>query len=262
MVGMRNWFRRRRGGTEVGSEPATAAPAPTGIFDERKLLGAEPAELAERFWQRWSALLPEVHAALGDRAPQRVEQLLCEVVADLHPELQFAVERGQRANYALVLTGQEDPKLRPYTDAWLARAPAEDLLWEYHDSVPPVPDPTEVTVNLGEHRLPLAEVRVAVQVDTAEQLVDVAVHHPRLADLTESAKQTMTFLPLDATLGERLAAERLRRVETAEAEPAGAVTLLELRTVVRGLAGLPDSPQSDSPQSDSTQSEARPPQDP
>ncbi|WP_199430433.1 hypothetical protein [Qaidamihabitans albus] len=199
---------------------------------------ADPAEAAREFWRRWQGLLPEVSAALGDREPQRVEVALCDAVARVHPRLQFSLERGRRAVYALVVSGQEDPALRPYTDAWRAAAPAEDAIWEYHDSVPPVPDPSEVTVNVGEHRVALADVRLAVQVDEAEQVVDVAVHHPRFAELDEQTRVALTFLPLDAALGERLAADRLCRVETAEAEPAGSLTLLEFRDLVRNLNSL------------------------
>lgn len=210
------WFRRR----DPGPESA----------------GPDPRTLAERFWCGWQEALPEVASALGDREPARVENQLCELVAGLHPELHFSLERGQRAIYAFVVTGQEDPRLRPYTDAWRAAAPPEDAIWEYHDSVPPVPDPTQVTVNLGPHRIPLADVRVVAQVDAAAGVVDVAVHHPVMASLDEAARSAITYLPLDAALGERLAAERLRRVETAEAEPADTIDLLELRTLVRRLA--------------------------
>jgi hypothetical protein len=196
----------------------------------------DPAALAERFWHGWYDLLPEVSAALGDREPQRVENQLCDLVADLHPDLHFALERGQRAIYALVVSGQEDPRLRPYTDAWRAAAPDEDAIWEYHDSVPPVPDPTLVTVNLGAHRVPLADVRVVAQVDEAAGVVDVAVYHPEMAALDDAARNAMTYLPLDAALGERLAADRLRRVETAVREPEDTIGLLELRTLVRELA--------------------------
>lgn len=199
----------------------------------------DPSAAALLFWQCWSELLPQISAALGDREPQRVEHDLCRAVALMHPELHFSLDRGQRAIYALVVTGQEDPALRPFTDAWKAAAPAEDAIWEYHDSVPPVPDPAEVTVNLGETRFALAEVSVVAQVDDAEGVVDVAVHHPALAGLTGQARSAMTFLPLDATLGERLAAERLRRVETADREPEGAISLLELRDLVRGLDDVP-----------------------
>jgi hypothetical protein len=196
-----------------------------------------PAARAERFWQDWFELLPELSSALGDREPQRVESRLCELVSALHPDLHVSLERGQRAIYALVVSGQEDPHLRPYTDAWRAAAPPEDAIWEYHDSVPPVPDPTLVTVNLGTHRLPLADVRVVAQVDG--NVVDVAVYHPKMAELDPTARDAMTYLPLDAALGERLAAEHLRRVETAEHEPADTIGLLELRTLVRELAGQP-----------------------
>ncbi|HEV2782146.1 MAG TPA: hypothetical protein VGX25_22365 [Actinophytocola sp.] len=212
------WLRRRRSGQGVSP--------------------GDPRELAERFWSGWRELLPEVAAALGDREPNRVENQLCELVAAVHPRLHFTIDRGQRAVYALVVSGQEDPELRPYTDAWKAAAPADDGLWEYHDSVPAVPDPTKVTVNLGVHRIALADVRVVAQVDDAAGVVDVAVHHPAMAELEPAARAAMTFLPLDATLGERLAGERLRRVETAVAEPSGTIGLLELRDLVRELASL------------------------
>jgi hypothetical protein len=194
----------------------------------------DPSALAEGFWQGWYELLPELSAALGDREPQRVENQLCDLVAALHPELHFSLERGQRAVYALVVSGQEDPRLRRYTDAWRAAAPPDDAIWEYHDSVPPVPDPTLVTVNLGAHRLPLADVRVVAQVDG--DVVDVAVYHPKMAELDQPSRDAMTYLPLDAALGERLAAEHLRRVETAEQEPADTIGLMELRTLVEALA--------------------------
>jgi hypothetical protein len=194
----------------------------------------DPAVLAERFWCEWQAMLPEIAAALGEREPQRVENQLCEMVAALHPDLHFSLERGIRSIYAFVVSGQEDPELRPYTDAWKAAAEPDTPLWEFHDSVPAVPDPTEVTVNLGPTRVALADVRVHAQVE--EGLVDVAVYHPALADLEPAARAAMTFLPLDATLGERLAGERLRRVEAADTEPADSIGLLELRELVHRLA--------------------------
>lgn len=214
-----SWFRRR-------TEPE---PAPVHL--------PNPAEAAAAFWQEWFELLPTVSAALGDGEPYRVEGDLGAMVAAVHPDLEFSLERGHRAIYALVITGREDPKLRPYTDAWIAAAPAEDMIWEYHDSVPAVPDPTLVTINLGPRRLRLADVRVVAQV--SDGLVDVAVYHPGFADLDDKARQTMTFLPLDVTLGERLAGERLGRVETASAEPEGTIGLLELRDLVRAIAADP-----------------------
>ncbi len=192
---------------------------------------------AEAFWRRWEELLPEVSAALGDGMPQRVDHQLAEAVALVHPDLTFSIERGRQGIYALVVTGRGDPELRALTDAWMAAAPVADSLWEYHDSVPPVPDPNQVTVNLRGNQYALDQVRVAPQVDEAEGLVDVAVYHPGFPGLTDAARKALTFLPLDATLGERLAADRLGRVETAEREPDGAVGLLEFREMVRNLDG-------------------------
>ncbi|MET8998075.1 hypothetical protein [Amycolatopsis sp. NPDC004169] len=222
---------RRKNAAADPPDPRTAWP--------EQPVPDDPAAAAEAFWRGWFELLPMVSAALGEGEPHRVEHELCQLVEALHPRLHFSLERGRQAIYALVVTGQEDPEVRPFTDAWRAAAPPDDAIWEYHDSVPPVPDPTEVTVNLGEHRIALADVRVVAQVDDDEHVVDVAVFHPRFGDLDAATRRTMTFLPLDATLGERLAAERLRRVETAEAEPAGSITLLEFRELVRGLDGGP-----------------------
>jgi hypothetical protein len=213
-------------------------------FRRRKAEDVPPAHLpnaeeaARRFWERWFELVPVVSAALGDGEPHRVEDQLKELVSSLHPDLVCSLEQGHMAMYALVITGQEDPRLRPYTDAWIKAAPPADMVWEFHDSVPPVPDPTEVIVNLGEVRMRLGDYRVVAQVDG--DVVDVAVYHPALAGLTDQQRQTMTFLPLDVTLGERLAGERLRRVETAQLEPEGTISLLELRSLVRELAGVSD----------------------
>ncbi|CRK58901.1 FIG01038679: hypothetical protein [Alloactinosynnema sp. L-07] len=181
-------------------------------------------------------MLPEIATALGEGEPQLVENQLCELVAALHPDLHFSLERGIRAIYAFVVSGQEDPALRAFTDEWKALAPPDTPLWEFHDSVPAVPDPTEVTVNLGPHRIGLADVRVHAQVDEAHGVVDVAVYHPVLADLAPEARTALTFLPLDATLGERMAGERLRRVETAASAPTDGIDLLELRELIHRLA--------------------------
>lgn len=228
---IRQLRRTRRG---EGGQPAVDVPDPRTAWPEQPVL-PDAATAAAEFWQRWSELLPEVSAALGEGEPQRVEHRMCAAVALLHPRLHFSLEEGGRAVYALVLSGQEDPQLRPYTDAWLSAAPAEDAMWEYHDSVPPVPDPTGVTVNLGAQRIALAEVRVATTVDSAGGVVDVVVHHPVLGELDEASRAALTFLPLDAALGERVAAERLRRVESAGTEPPDSMGLLELRGVVDDL---------------------------
>ena len=219
-------FRRRT--TPDPPDPRTAWP--------EQPVSDDPGAAAVRFWEGWFELLPTVSAALGDREPHRVEYELCQLVEALHPRLQFSLDRGRQAIYALVVTGQEDPELRPYTDAWAIAAPPQDAIWEYHDSVPPVPDPTLVTVNLGTYRIPLAEVRVVAHVDDAAGVVDIAVYHPEMASLEPAARDAMTYLPLDAALGERLAARRLRRVETASTEPADTIGLMELRTLVQALA--------------------------
>ncbi len=239
-------FRRRprvtRGSGEAGTDPELGpAPDPRTPWPKSPV-PTDPEAAAVEFWRYWQDVLPDLSAALGEGNLRAAESLLCDAVARVHPELEFSIDRGRRAIYALVVSGREDPKLRPYTDAWKAAAPPDDAIWEYHDSVPPVPDPAGVAVNLGGHRLELADVRVVAQVDEAEGVVDVAVHHPAFAELEESERTAMTFLPLEATLGERMAGERLRRVETAVAPPQSTISLGELRDLVLGLTGSVGEP--------------------
>jgi hypothetical protein len=192
-------------------------------------------QAAQAFWAGWDELLPNLSVALGEKNTTKVETELSALVTRLHPKLTYALERGQTSIYALVISGQEDPRLRPYTDSWMELAPSDNPLWEFHDSVPPVPDPHEVTINIGGFRIELADIRVFVQKDATAGVVDVAVYHPGFADLDEAARSALTFLPLDATLGERRAAARLRRVETAIVQPSEAMTLLEFRQLVIGM---------------------------
>lgn len=231
-------FPRRRGKNGPGKKDGAAAYSEPRSTDE---LAADATNRADVFWRRWDELLPEISSALGDSAPHRVDHPVAVALADVHPELHFSIERGTEAIYALVVSAQGDPRLRAYTDAWMAAAPKSDALWEYHDAVPPVPDPTQVVVNLRGRSFPLADVRVAPQVDAAEGLVDVAVYHPGLTGLDDAAKQALTFLPLDATLGERLAADRIGRVETAELRPQGAMGLLEFRALVQEFDSGPEA---------------------
>src|SRR5699024_1260856 len=168
MCGMLNFLRRGRGASNAASADTATE--------------ADPDERAAEFWRRWDELLPEITSALADGQPQRVETLVTDLVHRVHPNLICSLETGGNAAYALVVTGEGDPELRGYTDAWMRAAPAPDAAWEYHDSVPPVPDPTQVTVNVGEAPYTLSEVRVVAQVDEPAGVVDVALHHPGFAD--------------------------------------------------------------------------------
>lgn len=229
---MLNFFRKLRPGAEKPRESDVEADA---------------AQRAAGFWRRWEELQPEVSAALGDGEPQRVDHVLAEAIAAVHPSLVISIERGTDAVYALVVSAQADPRLRVYTDAWMAAAPRPDSTWEFHDAIPPVPDPTQVTLSLRGEKYPLGEVRVAPQADPAAGLIDVAVHHPGFSGLDEAAKDALTFMPLDAALGERLAADRIGRVESADTEPQGAIGLLEFRDLVRDWD--PDADSAGSPES-------------
>jgi hypothetical protein len=150
-------------------------PDPRTRWPEQRV-PADAKTAAAAFWNRWFELLPEISAALGDREPQRVEHDLCGAIALVHPDPAF-LSRARATGH--LRAGGDRPRgtgIAAVHRRLARRSAPEDAIWEYHDSVPPVPDPAQVTVNLGEHRISLADVRVAAQADEAESAVDVTVH--------------------------------------------------------------------------------------
>jgi hypothetical protein len=191
------------------------------------------AAAVESFWQRWSVLRPDVAAALDADDTDLIEARVAAAVSALDRRLGWSVGTGERARYALMITGEGDQRLRALTDAWLAAAPPVDADWEYHDSAPAHDDPSEVTLAIADHQVPLSEIRVAAH--PVGELIHVEVFHPLMAQLQGADRDALSFVPLDVTLGERMVEQRIGRVEPVEAEPADALDLLGLRELVTSL---------------------------
>lgn len=200
--------------------------------DHRSAAPSIAAAVAD-FWQRWAVLRSDVAAALDADDTALVEPRVAAAVSALDPRLGWSVGTGERATYALMITGEGDQRLRALTDAWLAAAPPSDGEWEYHDAAPAHDDPSEVTLAIADHYVPLSEIRVAVHL--VGELIHVAVFHPLMAQLTGADRDALSFVPLDVTLGERLVERRIGRVEPVDAEPANALDLLGLRALVTSL---------------------------
>ncbi|HEY0637932.1 MAG TPA: hypothetical protein VGD67_09815 [Pseudonocardiaceae bacterium] len=205
-----------------------------------KFLRREPgdpaAEAVATFWRRWERLRPAVTDALEDGEVHLVEARLAAAVARMHPRLGWSLSGGRGEPCALVITGEGDVALREITDAWLAAAPTGDG-WTYHDAAQAMENPADFTLDVGEHRVALADVRIGALVDG--EIVHVAVHHPVMPWLSAGDRDALSFVALDTALGERVVEERIGYVEPVDTEPPGAVDLLGLRAIVTCQEAVP-----------------------
>lgn len=191
------------------------------------------------FWQWWAAggeqeLTAAVTAGEYGRLPDRISAL----VAAVHPELEWELGPGARAQHALCVTGAGVAELRPVAERWLRAAPAETPTWEFHAARRPDPDVLDRTLGLGGRSVPLGDVRVAL--DVTGDRVDVALWHPAAAGLREQERAQVAFLTLDWTLGEDDVERWVGAVAAPAEQPADTVPLTSLRAAVAELAARPD----------------------
>lgn len=189
-------------------------------------------EAIAAFWQWWvDEGRARAAAVFDERAdPRPVAEDLVPRLAAIHRELDFETGTGITARHVLVVTAAGDPELRALADHWLAAAPPVDDAFEYDTWRRPVAEPDGVAIDLGEGRLALSDVRAVLT--PRGDLVDVETWHPAFVDLPDQARGQITFLLLDALLGERLVEQRVGTVAWTTAEPTYARPLLELRELL------------------------------
>lgn len=81
----------------------------------------------------------------------------------------------------------------------------------------------------------MAETRFGVQVDDADQVLDLVLHHPKFPLLTETHKAMFGYLVLDWVMGEDGVERWVRLVERFDEAPSGSVPPDALREILSGL---------------------------
>lgn len=207
-----------------------------GLFRRRV---ADPATVRARqdeaiaaFWAWWLDGARERVAAVFDGRgdPSAAADELAPRVEAVHAGLAFETGAGRTARHVLVVTAAGDPDLRDVADRWLAAAPPADDAFEYDAWRQAVPDPSGLSIDLGSGALRLDEMLAAVEPDGGRTHVEA--YHPRFADLPDEARGQITFLLLDAVLGERVVEERVGAVSWTDRRPADGVPFTTLRAVV------------------------------
>jgi hypothetical protein len=144
-------------------------------------------------------------------------------------ELAWQLVPGEASEHVLVLTSA-DPAGRGVARRVVLAAPEADAVWSYLDTRPPVADPESVVLRVSGAEIDLARVLVTARMNSGR--LDVQAHHPVFADLPAEARLQVTYLALDATLGEVDTELWLGGVHPIEFPPLDGFGLVALRSVV------------------------------
>lgn len=194
-----------------------------------------PDESVTAFWDWWSAegrTLAE-RSIDGRISSEELAEAMTGRVRSLG-ELGWELAAGETSAHVLVITAEGDPAGRAVARRVVLAAPDADATWSYVDSRPPVPDPQSVVLSAaGATDVDFARVQVSARVNGGR--FDVQVHHPVFADLSEEGRIQVTFLALDAALGEVDTELWLGEVTPVEFPPLDGFGLMALRSVVHDL---------------------------
>jgi hypothetical protein len=190
---------------------------------------------ANAFWSWWSSEGRELaEQSIAGRDTQDFARAMTARVHTLG-DLAWALSPGEVSDHVLVITAEGGPAARAAARRAILAAPDADGAWSYVDSRPPSPEPESVVLTTGGRDIDLARVRVAARMNGPR--FDVQVQHPSFADLSEQERLNVTFLALDAALGEVDTELWLGEVEPVELEPLDCFGLAALRSVVHDLKG-------------------------
>jgi hypothetical protein len=192
------------------------------------------SDLIEGFWQWWAAEGRSLAEASrnGAAEAETFATTMTERVLALG-ELAWELAAGDTSEHVLVLTAAGDPAERAVARRVVLAAPEADAVWSYVDTRPPVGDPESVVLSFAGADVDLARVLVTARMNSSR--LDVQAHHPAFADLPVDARLQVTFLALDAALGELDTELWLGAVHPIEFPPLDGFGLAALRSVVLDL---------------------------
>ncbi|MCB2178111.1 MAG: hypothetical protein KQH57_20070, partial [Actinomycetales bacterium] len=149
--------------------------------------------------------------------------------------LAFETGPGRAARHTLVVTPAGDPDLRDVAERWLAAAPEVDDAFEFATWRQPVADAEALVLEYGTTPVALGEAAAVIVEDGVK--VHVTVSHPRFAQMPEDDRGQVTFLFLDALLGEQAVEEHVGEIAWTPDRAPHAVALAELAAAVERLRG-------------------------
>jgi hypothetical protein len=209
-----------------------------GLFSRRptaEQVCARQDEGIAAFWEWWSAEGKPAATTVFDTGGDHLNlaEAIARRVKAIDPGLAFETGAGRSARHLLVVSPGGDPGLRDVAGRWLAGAPAADDAFQYASSRQPVRDPAALSIQMGPAQVDLASASMVAE--AAGGKVHVAVWHPRFPDIPDGVRGQITFLFLDALLGEEAVESYLGEIRWAPLDDGSAVPLTELPARVDAL---------------------------
>lgn len=188
----------------------------------------------DAFWRWWSGRYRDVLAEAVDerRVGEVIEPLLARL-RKVHPNLVCdlrlaASPPGTKPRIALVVeAGGEVPE--GLVKQLLAAAPVPDDRWDYGSMNIPITDPRELQLPVGERTIDLAQMLVGMQVDPDVMVVNLAVYHPELSEVSAEQQDFVARTALNAVAGNAPPRRYRTKLRLTRRAPEDAVDLAELR---------------------------------
>ncbi|MFN8193533.1 MAG: DUF695 domain-containing protein [Nocardioidaceae bacterium] len=196
---------------------------------------AAPGQGIESFWTWWSEDgAARTADAVAARDPRRMVEELSRRVNAVHPGLAWELAAGtDGAEHLLVVSPEGNPELRATARRWLRAAPPPDETWEFADARQPVADLDDIRLGIDGNEVGFGEMVVTAR--RVGYRFDVTVHHPLFADLPPETQLQITYLALDAAVGETDTETWIGDVAPASVAPLDAFPLALLRGLVDQL---------------------------
>ncbi|MET3932886.1 DUF695 domain-containing protein [Arthrobacter sp. OAP107] len=189
------------------------------------------------FWQWWvSDAAGRFSAAVDTGQWGELPAEMSPQVAAVHPGLAWDTGAGRAARSLLTVSSEGDPGLRRIAEQLLRAAPAADKSWEFAAARQPNSDAVDSFIEIDGHGLHLGDARFRIAEDFDRERLDIGVHHPLFADMSEGVPLRVSFLLLDWILGEDDVERWVGAVDTADVSETAAATAADLTASVKAMA--------------------------
>lgn len=204
-----------------------------GLFGRRPKPRTPDAQKAaiSAFWTWWASNAQSIADSIPTGELERFVKPMSARVHAIDPGLAWEFGAGTSSRHQLTVTAEGDPRLRRTARQWLRQAPSSDQLWSFHDMRQA--SGLNTTLQLNDATLLLSEITVtAIPVGSG---LNVTMHHPVFATLSEPMQAQISALALDAALGEEAVELWIGTIEYTPIATADAIPLGELSEVVSGV---------------------------
>lgn len=206
-----------------------------GLFRRRATRAADPRPAIANFWSWWAEHRADVVKALEEDRTDDVLGMLDPAVAAIDERLSCEVVPTENKRFGLVISSAGEPRLRATAERWRIAAP-DDPDVDFFSTRRRTPAAFQSTMlKIDGYDFAMSELMAGVRVDSSSGKVDVVVHHPLFTLVDHDHRLRVTFLGLDAAIGEDSVQRWVGAIDVSVDAPIDAIPLSSLENVVEQL---------------------------